>query len=56
MELPDYILPVTDECLPRPYSVPKSEEEGGRAEIQRLIKLDVLEQIFDGEWASPAFS
>ncbi|POM64725.1 LOW QUALITY PROTEIN: Retrovirus Polyprotein [Phytophthora palmivora] len=58
MKLPDYVLPILDNASPihaRPYSIPKCEEEGARKELQRHIELEVIEQIFDREWASPAF-
>ncbi|POM74302.1 Retrovirus Polyprotein [Phytophthora palmivora] len=58
IKLPYYTLPISDSATPihtRPYSIPRSEEVAARKELQRRIKLDVIEQIFDGEWTSPAF-
>lgn len=49
MKFPDYVLPMAEHYTPvhaRPYSTPRSEEGASRKEIQRLIQLDVLEQIF----------
>ncbi|KAI9985628.1 hypothetical protein PInf_005013 [Phytophthora infestans] len=58
MKLPDHVLPIVEPFIPvhaRPYSVPRSEEDAARKERHRLITVDVLEQIFDSEMASPAF-
>ncbi|POM73574.1 Hypothetical protein PHPALM_9564 [Phytophthora palmivora] len=58
-KLPDYIFLISDSATPihpPPYSIIRSEEEAARKELQCLIKLDAIEQIFDGEWAPPAFS
>ncbi|KAE9260413.1 hypothetical protein PR003_g34380, partial [Phytophthora rubi] len=56
--LDDYILPLRADYVPshaRPYSIARSLEEGARREIQRLIELDVIEQIYGSESAAPAF-
>ena len=37
------------------YSVPKKSRKQGSVLIQHLISIDVLEQIFNTEIASPAF-
>ncbi|OWZ08675.1 Pol Polyprotein [Phytophthora megakarya] len=58
IRLDDYILPVSTDYVPshaKPYSVPRSQEDAARREIQRLLQLDVLEQIYDSESAAPAF-
>ena len=39
----------------RAYSIPKIHEETLRKEIARLIKLGVLEEDRDTEWAAPCF-
>ncbi|GMF59596.1 unnamed protein product [Phytophthora fragariaefolia] len=58
IRLPNYILPLRADFVPtqsRPYSVPRSQEEAARREIQRLVELDVLEQIYGLEPSAPAF-
>ncbi|KAE9047515.1 hypothetical protein PR002_g991 [Phytophthora rubi] len=58
IRLPDYILPLTKDYVPshaKPYSIARSREDAARREIQRLLELDVLEQIYDSEAAAPAF-
>ena len=58
MRLDDYLLPLSPEYKPvhaKPYPIPRSLENAARAEIHRQIQLDVLEQIYDSEMASPAF-
>jgi hypothetical protein len=57
-KLPDYILPVANDYKPdqaKPYPIPKAYEQQAKEEIERLIKLDILEQIYSSETASPAF-
>ena len=39
----------------RPFLVPKIHERTLKVELDRLIKLGVLKQINDSEWASPTF-
>ncbi|GMF59657.1 unnamed protein product [Phytophthora fragariaefolia] len=59
IHLDDYIFPLRPDYVPshaRPYSIARSLEDGARREIQRLIKLDVIEQIYgSGSAAAPAF-
>ncbi|KAJ8522207.1 hypothetical protein ON010_g17725 [Phytophthora cinnamomi] len=58
IHLGDYILPLRADYVPshaRPYSIARSLEDGARREIQRLIELDVIEQIYGSESAAPAF-
>ncbi|KAJ0408806.1 hypothetical protein P43SY_000702 [Pythium insidiosum] len=58
MRFDDYVLPLSPDFKPihaKPYPIPKSMETKAKEEIQRLIQLDVLEQIYDSEMASPAF-
>ncbi|GMF29533.1 unnamed protein product [Phytophthora lilii] len=58
IRLDDYILPLSADYVPshaKPYSVPRSQEDAARREIQRLLKLDVIEQIYDSESAAPVF-
>ena len=58
MRFEDYALPIVPEYKPihaKPYPVPKSLDNKARELIQHLISIDVLEQIFDSEMASPAF-
>jgi hypothetical protein len=59
MQFPDYELPLSSDFKPthaKPYAIPRSMEEKAKAAIQRLLDLDVLEQVYDSEMASPAFS
>ena len=39
----------------RPFPVPHSRRETFRKELQRLVKLGVLEKNSDSQWASPSF-
>ena len=39
----------------RPFPVPKIHERTLKVELDRLIKLGVLKQINDSEWAAPTF-
>ena len=39
----------------RPFPVPKMHERTLKVELDRLIKLGVLKQISDSEWATPTF-
>jgi predicted aspartyl protease len=58
IKLPEYVLPVSKDYIPihsKPYPIPKAYEQKARKEIQRLIELDVLEEIYSSETASPAF-
>lgn len=58
IRLPDYVLPLTTDYVPshaKPYSIARSQEDAARREIQRLIDLDVVEQIYGSEAAAPAF-
>ncbi|KAE9265706.1 hypothetical protein PR003_g32372, partial [Phytophthora rubi] len=58
IRLDDYILPLRVDYTPshaKPYSVPRSQEDAARREIQRLLELDVVEQIYGSEAAAPAF-
>ncbi|GMF43140.1 unnamed protein product [Phytophthora fragariaefolia] len=58
IRLDDNILPLRADYVPshaRPYSIARSLEDGARREIQRLIELDVIEQIYGSESAAPAF-
>uniref|UniRef100_A0AAV1U4K5 RNA-directed DNA polymerase n=1 Tax=Peronospora matthiolae TaxID=2874970 RepID=A0AAV1U4K5_9STRA len=58
MRFEDYALPIVPEYKPvhaKPYPVPRSLENKARELIQHLVSIDVLEQIFDSEMASPAF-
>ncbi|KAE9198591.1 hypothetical protein PF004_g19500 [Phytophthora fragariae] len=58
IRLDDYVLPLRADYTPshaRPYSVPRSQEEAARREIQKLLDEDVIEQIYGSEAAAPAF-
>uniref|UniRef100_H3HA67 Reverse transcriptase domain-containing protein n=1 Tax=Phytophthora ramorum TaxID=164328 RepID=H3HA67_PHYRM len=58
IRLDDYILPLRVDYTPshaKPYSVPRSQEDAARREIQRLLELDVVDQIYGSEAAAPAF-
>ncbi|KAJ8574476.1 hypothetical protein ON010_g4734 [Phytophthora cinnamomi] len=58
IRLNDYVFPMRADYKPmhaKPYSVPRSREGTAHDEIQRLLKLDVIEQIYGSEAAAPAF-
>ena len=58
MRFEDYILPISSDYKPvhaKPYPFPCSLEGKARELIQHLIRIDVLEKIYDSEMASPAF-
>ncbi|KAJ8576508.1 hypothetical protein ON010_g2704 [Phytophthora cinnamomi] len=58
IRLNDYVLPLRADDTPehaRPYSVPHSQVDAARRETQRLIELDVIEQIYGAEASAPAF-
>lgn len=52
------ILPLSPGYQPvhaKPYPIPRIQDNATRAEIQRLMQLNVLGQIHDSEMVSPAF-
>ncbi|GMF51089.1 unnamed protein product [Phytophthora fragariaefolia] len=56
--LDDYIRPLRVDYTPshaKPYSVLRSQEDAARREMQSLLELDVVEQIYGSEAAAPAF-
>ncbi|OWZ02682.1 hypothetical protein PHMEG_00025714 [Phytophthora megakarya] len=58
MRFDDYVLPLSPDFKPehvKSYAIPRSMEDKAKAEIQRLVNQDVLEQIYGSEMASPAF-
>jgi hypothetical protein len=40
----------------RPYTAPRSVEQQLRKEIARLVVIEVLEEDYTSEWASPSFA
>jgi hypothetical protein len=58
IRLEDYILPLRADYTPshaKPYSVPRCQEEAARRQMQKLLELNVVEQIYGSEAAAPAF-
>ncbi|OWZ12375.1 hypothetical protein PHMEG_00014480 [Phytophthora megakarya] len=58
MQFPDYVLSLSPDYVPvhaKPYAVARRMESKAKDTILKLIKEDVIEQIYDLEVASPVF-
>lgn len=58
LKLPPYILPVKPNAIPSaqaPYSIPHKLHGPTLKELERLVRLGVLEPDKDSPWAAPAF-
>lgn len=58
MRFEDYELPIQPNYKlvhAKCYPIARSQDDKVKLEIQQLIDADVLERIYDGEMASPAF-
>jgi hypothetical protein len=58
LKLPPYVLPVKPGAIPSaqaPYSIPHKLHAPTLKELERLVRLGVLEPDKDSPWAAPAF-
>ena len=52
-------LDLKDDATPvcsRPYTVPRVQASMFRKEVERLVKLGVIEEANDSEWGAPYFA
>ena len=54
----EFLLELKREAEPyftRPYQIPKSVEKIFKDEIVRLVKIGLLTQVYESEWAAPTY-